>query len=214
MFNWYSLISFIILIPAVIAIIRFASMDKVFRPLAYNLWIGVVTEITAYIFMITIKNNLYVYNVFMLLDFLTFIWLFKNWGAFARISKEKKITFLSIILLVWVYDNFYLHHLGANNIIFRICYSMILLLIAIDQLNNVVIKNGGYLKVNPYIYICIGLIFYYAYSIFIGLFNSSLFQPTAQLWKWNTLIYVTINVITNLLFAISLLWMPKRVKYT
>jgi len=213
MFNWFNLASYIILIPAVIAAVRFSTMDNAFKPLAYNLWIGVATEITAHIFRVTIRNNLYVYNVFMLLDLFTFLWLFKNWGAFSRISRQKEIVFLSAFLLIWLFDNFYLSSLGSNNIIFRIVYSMTLLLIAITQLNNVIIKNNGYLKFNPYIYICIGVIFYYAYSIFIGLFNSPLFTPTVVLWKWNMLIYVIINVLTNLLFAISLLWMQKKVKY-
>jgi hypothetical protein len=214
MFNWFFVASFVIIIPAVIAMIRFSVIDEVFKPLAYNIWIGLSAEILAHIFRITIKNNLYVFNVYMYFDLITFLWLFYRWGAFEKISRLKIICFIVFFSLVWIWDNLYQHQLGGKNFIFRICYSMVLLLVAIDQLNNVVIKSNHSLNYNPYIYITVAIIFYYAYSIFISLFNSPLFHPTAKLWKWNMLIYVIINVITNLLFAISFIWMRKKVKFT
>jgi len=213
MFQWFFVASFIIVVPALVAVLLFPFIDKAFRPLAYNIWIGLLAEIVAHVFRLTIKNNLYVFNSFMLFDFITFLWLFKSWGAFTNINRYVRTCFFTFFALLWIVDNFYWHHLGQNNIIFRISYSLVIVLIAIDQLNNVVIKSNHSLKYNPYIYICVGTIFYYAYSIFISLFNSPLFHPTAQLWKWNMLIYVIINVVTNLLFAISFVWMRKKVKF-
>lgn len=213
MFNWFFVASFVIIIPALVAAIRYPVIDEVFRPLAYNLWIGLLAEILAHFFRITIKNNLYVFNVFMLFDFITFLWLFRSWGAFEKISRQKRTWFLVIFILLWLWDNCYQHSLGGKNFIFRISYSLVLLLVAIDQMNNVVIKSNHSLKLNPYLYISVGIIFYYAYSIFISLFNSPLFRPSAQLWKWNMLIYVIINVCTNLLFAISFIWMRKKVRF-
>lgn len=213
MFNLFFIASFIIIIPAVIAVLRYPVMDETFKPLAYNLWIGLFAEVLGYIGRITIKNNLYVFNIFMYLDFVTFLWLFFNWGAFKNLHR-KIITWAFIFFTVlWVFDNLVLHDPGGKNFIFRICYSLVLLLIAIDQMNQVVIKSSHSLKFNPYLYIILGIIFYYSYSIFISLFNSPLFHPSAQLWKWNMLIYVIINVGTNLLFAISLLWMRKKMKF-
>jgi hypothetical protein len=213
MFNWFFIASFVIIIPAVIALIRFSVIDEVFKPLAYNIWVGLSAEILAHIFRITIKNNLYVFNVYMYFDLITFLWLFYKWGAFEKISRLKIICSITFFSLLWIWDNLYQHQLGGKNFIFRITYSMVLLLIAIDQLNNVVIKSNRSGNYYTYIYITVAVIFYYAYSTFISLFNSPLFHPTAQLWKWNMLIYVIINVITNLLFAMSFLWMRKKVKF-
>jgi hypothetical protein len=214
MFNWFVIASFVIIIPALIAAIRFSVIDEVFKPLAYNLWIGLFAEILAYILRVTIKNNLYVYNVFFYFDLLTILWLFYRWGTFEKISQSKIIIFITFFSLLWVWDNLYQHHLGENNFIFRISYSLVLLLIAIDQLNNVIIKSNYSLFHNPYIFITLGIIFYYTYCIFISLLISPLFRPSIQLWKWNMLIYVIINVVINLLFAISFIWMRKKVKFT
>ncbi|MFN8244112.1 MAG: hypothetical protein U0X40_08675 [Ferruginibacter sp.] len=213
MYSWFFIASFVILIPAAIALARFRVIDAAFKPLAYNVWIGVLAEMLAHLFRICIRNNLYVFNVFMYVDFITFLWLFSRWGAFERVGRNRQIAVVVIFTLLWIWDNCWQHSLGGKNFTFRIAYSMVLLLIAIDQMNNVVIKNSYFLKYNPYLYISVGIIFYYAYSVFISLFNSPLFHPSADLWKWNMLIYVIINVATNLLFAIAFLCMPRKVKF-
>lgn len=213
MFNWFFVASLVIILPAMIALFKFGIMDKAFKPLAYNLWIGVGAEIVANIFRVTIHNNLYVMNVFMLLDFLTFVWMLDNWGAFTRFDRNFRKMVLTVFLLLWITDNLVVHHLGENNILFRICYSLFLVLVGINQFSTVMLKNNGYLSTNPFLYITLGIIFYYTYSIFIGLFNSPFFEPSTQLWKWNMLIYVVVNVMTNILFAISFLWIRKKVRY-
>ncbi len=211
--SWFFYYSYLIVIPALIAFVRFKIMDKAFRPLAYNLWIGVITEITATLFRKIYHNNLYVYNIFNLLDFVTFYWLFNNWGAFDKYHNWVKKIMFPMFSIIWVLDNIVLHGLGENNIIFVTTYSLFLALIGIGQLGTLYTRNNRQLFTNPFFCITVAVIFYYLFSMFISLFNSPIFNPGKQLWKWNTLIYVIINIFTNIMFAISLLWTKKKVKY-
>jgi hypothetical protein len=213
MYSWFYFASWVIIIPALIALAKFSTMTKEFKPLACNIWLGVLAEVTATVLRISIKNNLYAYNVFMLFDFVTILWLFHNWGAFVRYHPLLRRGFLIFFILLWVTDNFIISSISRDNIIFRMCYSLVLVLFAINQLSNIYIRNNSYLVKNPYLYVCLGIIFYYSFSAFIYLINSSsLFEPGPALWKYTTLIYVIVNAAANLLYAIALLWMPKKAK--
>jgi hypothetical protein len=213
MYNWFFYASWIILIPAFIALAKSSTITKEFKPLAINIWLGVLAEVAATILRLTIKNNLYAYNIFMLLDFVILVWMFSNWGAFTRYHLLLKRGLLVFFLLLWATDNFIISSINRDNIIFRLAYSLALALVAINQLSTIYIKNNGYLVKNPYLYVCLGVIFYYSFSAFIyAINNSSLFEPGPALWKYTTLIYVIVNAVANLLYAIALLWMPKKAK--
>lgn len=213
MYQWFYILSWIILLPAIIGIIKYSIITSEFKPLAINIWLGVAAEIAATILRYTVKNNFYAYNIFMLFDLVTMLCMFNAWGAFAQFKKVQKQLILVLFGIIWMVDNLVLNNLGNDNVIFRLCYSLALVLIAINQLSNIYIRNNGFLSRNPYLYTCLGVIFYYAFSAFIYLINSSLlFTPGPALWKYTLLIYVIINIVTNLLYATALIWIQKKAK--
>jgi hypothetical protein len=213
MYNLFLVATWVILLPAAVAAIKFANIPRTFKPLVYLLWVGTATELVAIISASVLHNNLYVYNVYMLIDFFMMVWLFFRWGGLRKMAKTMKYWVGSLYILLWVFDNCILNNLGQENIIFRMVYSISLVLLGIDQLSRIFVKNNGFLGRNPYLYICLAIIFYYTYSTFIPLLtNSSLFGPGPALWQYTMLIYVVVNVATNILYTISLLWMHKRAK--
>lgn len=205
----------VIVFPSFIAFIRFSQIPKEFKPLVYLLWLGLATEVAALISAKLVHNNLYIYNTYMLADFFMTLWLFYGWGAFRRIRKPLLYGIASLFLCLWVFDNCLLNSITQSSIIFRMTYSITLVLLGIEQLSRIYVNNNGYLNRNPYLYICLGVIFYYTYNSFIPLLtDSSLFSPSPTLWRYTMLIYSLINVVTNILYSIALLWMRKKARYT
>lgn len=207
--------TWVIVLPAIIAIFRYAHIPKEFKPLVYLLWLGLATEVLALISVKMFRNNMAVYNSYMLLDFFMMLWLFFRWGAFGRLSKWVLYGAVGLYIVVWIFDNLLLHHITQVNIIFRMAYSVTLVLLGIDQLSRIYINNKGYLIRNPYLYTCLAVIFYYTYNTFVALFaNSSLFGPSPSLWRHTLVVYALVNGATNILYSIALLWMGKKARYT
>jgi hypothetical protein len=213
MFDWIFWASFVVLIPLIIALVNYKYIDGAFMPLIVNLGIGVLSEIMGHIFRVRFQNNLPVFNVFMLFDFLTFCWLFHNWGAFNKIATRFKLAIIILFGIYWILDNLVLHSIRDSNIAFKIAYNIFLVLMAVNQLVNVMVTNTS-LRYNPFFYVCLGVIFYYSYSIFISLFIfSGWFIISRTLWENVWLIYVFFNVVCNLLFAISFIWIRRTRRF-
>jgi hypothetical protein len=204
-----------IVVPCLVGVFRYTQIPMQFKPLVYLLWLGLATEVLALISVKMFRNNMAVYNSYMLFDFLMMVWLFYRWGAFGRLPKWVLYGVASLYIVVWVFDNFLLHNASQVNIIFRMAYSVTLVLLGIDQLSRIYINNKGYLSRNPYLYTCLAVIFYYTYSTFVALFaNSSLFGPSPSLWRHTLVVYAVVNGGTNILYTIALLWMRRKARYT
>ncbi len=201
-----------ILIPAFFAIFKFTLLPDTLKPLAYNLWVGVVAEILNVVFIKLFENNLYVYNIFMLADFVTMFWLFNSWGAFKSYSIKIRQLFVTGFILLWVIDNFFIGHLGKNNFYFRLLYSLMLVVIAFNQLGGIYFKRDKDQYGKSYYAICIAFLLYYTFSSFIFILNNvDFFRPSPYLWEAITGIYIVINVTTNFIYALAFLWIQKKV---
>lgn len=213
MYSWLFWAAWIVLVPAIVAIIKFKQIPDEFRPLVYAIWLAALTEAASMLAASVLHNNMHIYNVYMLADFFMTVWLFYKWGALKSTRKWVLGISAAFFIGIWLFDNLLLNRIDAENIIFRMIYSITLVLMGVNQLSRIYIHNNGYLLRNSYLYITFGIIFYYTYSAFISLINSSsLFGPSTALWQHTMLIYVTVNVITNMLYTISLLWMQRKAK--
>ncbi|QDW24059.1 hypothetical protein [Pedobacter sp. KBS0701] len=139
---------------------------------------------------------------------LLLLWQFGNWFIVSK--KSKILQGLAIILLiVWGVDYFILHQLSDNSGFFRIVYSFILVMLSITCLNKLItLVDGNILKDSRFL-ICVALIVFFTFNIFIEIiyFNSS----SSIIFKENVFdIKRVINVFANLVFALAVLWIPKK----
>src|SRR5436305_402363 len=99
------LLSFCILIPAVIGLIRFRNIDSAYRPFIYCIWIGLTNEVISYILVKGRHSNVINNNIYGLIEFLLFTYQFKLWGLF----RKRNILFtciISALCLAWIFENF------------------------------------------------------------------------------------------------------------
>lgn len=200
-------------IAAIIACWRFRTIHPVFRPFIYCTWLAFVNEILSISMVKAIHSNAVNSNIYVLLESLLIVWQFRKWGLFERY----KIIFRSILvvlLLAWITENFIVSSIGHFSSWFRIFYSFIIVLLSISLLNRLILREKGLLLKNPIALICLTFIIYYTYKVLVetfwvyGLNESSTFRSKVYF------ILNYINLFSNLIYALAVLWMPTKHRFT
>ena len=210
--SFFDISSFSIGIAAITSWIRFGKINSTYYPFLICISLALLNETicglvadSAYNF--NINNNIYV-----LLESLLILWQFRNWGSFIN----KKYLFFSIafiFLLVWVVENFIVGNLEQVASYFRVVYSFILVLLAINQINKIIIRERKNILTNPIFLICVGVVCYYTYKVLVELFWVY-GLPERKEFKINLyLIHAWLNLFSNLIYAFAVLWMQKRQRF-
>ena len=199
-----------ILIPAILSLFRIKVVLKDFYPFIILLWLGLLNETISLAFLYTRQANAVNSNIFTLLEFLLILYQFYRW------SERRPVEYLVIAILgigVWVTDNLGLNSITQNNSLFRVVYSMTVLFLCLAQIARIVIFQDRWFKGNAVFLICITFIFFYTFKAWVESFNmvhlglSETFLST--LW----LILNLVDLITNLLLALAVLWMPTKKRF-
>ena len=200
--------SYSIIIAGVLSIIKFKKINKAFRPFIFCLWIGCINDALSAVliphhYQTSLNNNIYV-----LIEAVLLILLFKNFEVFSR-SKYLLHTILISLLLVWIMENFIFSEIFKPDIYFRIFYSLTIVFMSINCINDLIINNR---KSKAVLVLCIAFIFYFTYKVFVftfwisGLSNSFLSALVS--------IMMYVNLLTNLIYALAVLWMPKKLEFS
>lgn len=209
--NYYQVVLFSasVFIATVIGWVRFLKTDPASFPFLLCLTFASVNEMISYLVTslhidTNLNNNLYV-----LLEALLITWQFRKWGLFMN----KTALFLAIqssITLFWLADNLLLTGLYQLNLYFRIFYSFLIVIMSI-HMNNILIFTYRRKLLQSHIFlICSGLIIYFTYKILIeafwlyGLNSSREFRISVYL------VLTWINLFVNIIYALAMLWIPKK----
>jgi hypothetical protein len=200
-------------IAAIIACWRFSVIHPVFRPFIFYVWLAFANEILSIILAKVIHTNAVNSNIYVLLESLLLVWQFRKWGLFERY----KIIFsglLAVLVLAWAFENFIFSSIFRFSSWFRIFYSFIIVLLSISLLNRLILREKGFLLKNPIAMICLTFIVYYTYKILVeifwvyGLNENSIFRSKVYF------ILNYINLFSNLIYALAVLWMPTKHRFT
>jgi hypothetical protein len=202
-----------ILIAGVIGIFRFAQIRDIYRPFIYLIWVGCCNELLSIYLLVNHHYNIINYTIYSLFEALLLLWFFKNLSVF----QGRKTFFYSLIVLfviIWTIESFYANEFGTRfSYYFDIVYSFCVVLLSIRVINNLLFTERELLK-NPTFLICIGIIIFFTYQIveemfwLYGLKNSKIFRQNIQS------ILMIINLLSNLIYALAILWMRKRQAFT
>ena len=206
-------IGYSIVIASIIGLIRFNKVLPSYQPFIILLFLGLINHTLSVIFNETIKNNALNSNVYVLLESLLYLFLFKNWGAFIK----KNTLFYSLFIFLtglWIYDNLIWHSPHITNSLFRIVSSFILIFLSIGQLNKLIITAKNNLFYNSIFLICCGIIIYFSYKAIIEVFFFIQLEASQQFYIHIWVILVFVNLFVNLIFAWAVLWIPKKQKST
>ena len=211
--NLIVVFSFSIAIAAIIGWIRFKKMNPTYYPFVICIWIGFLNEIISYFVIRSGHSNAINNNIYVLVEAILFTLQFKRWGLF-QYNKWLFPLLIVLFIITWLAQNFYLSRISFFRSEFRILYSFALVLMSISQLNKILSREKKSLLKNSIFLICIGFILYYTYKIIVeafwvyGLNNSRDFRNNVYL------IMAYINLISNLIYAMAILWTPAKHRFS
>jgi hypothetical protein len=198
-----------ILIAGAIALVRSKDIQPSFYPFILLIWIGCTNEVLSAVLLSfkfhTIVNN----NIYVLCESLTIAWFFKR---VANIPSGRRIFILlvSSFIIFWIMENLVIGRITEISSYFRIYYSFVIVILSITTVNHLIVTAPKALLKMPLFLISMGFIVFFTYKILVeafwlyGLNNSNDFRMDV----YNILVYL--NLFVNLLFALVVLWLPKK----
>jgi len=203
------ILSFSIFIAGVIAIFRFAQIRDIYRPFVYLIWIGCITEAVSTYFAYVYHNNLAILAIYRLCESLLLLWFFSKLGIFKNLDKLLYLL-MAVFVIIWLGENFLSSHFKVRlTFYFDIVYALCVVLLSIRAINDLLFTEKELLK-NPTFLICIGLIIYFTYQIIQRMFGLYGLRDSADFRRGVQTILMLINCLTNLIYALAVLWMRKR----
>ncbi|HWJ26796.1 MAG TPA: hypothetical protein VNS32_09650 [Flavisolibacter sp.] len=213
MFQLVDISSYSIIIAGLIAIVRFKNINKVYYPFLICLWIGCLNEFLSGVIIkfgyTTIANG----NIYVLCESLLLLWYFSNSGLFYK-SRLTLPILVGLFLAIWASENFMYHTLLKYDNYFRISYSFILVILSINAINKIIVSNRKNILLNADFLLCMGFIIYFAYKVLVQAFAIYGYKSTSMSFLiaiYDLMLYI--NLCINLVYALAVLWMPKRLAY-
>lgn len=211
-YNWIVMFSFSILIAVAISWVRYKKIDPQFTPFIICLSVALVNEICSLIISKMHYTTAYNNNIYVLLEALLITWQFNNWGLFHR-SGYLFTGIMLAITLGWTIENLVIFRLSQVSSYFRIGYSYLIVMMSINIMSSLIITYRSKLLRSSVFLICLGFIIYFTNKILFevfwlyGLNAGSIFRNKVYM----TLTWI--NLIVNLIYAIAVLWIPKKPQY-
>lgn len=205
-------LSLSIVFAVVIGIVRFRKADRTYYPFLYRIFLVLLVEITARLMFLSAepRNFTIVLNSFSILDYCLFTWLFHNW----RLFNGNRTVFFSLLgagFVAWIIITLVLQNIQTPNFAFRVFYSAILIAFSVNTFNKAVVNDRGNIFRNPKFWICLGIIIFYTFFILVCMVNLNLFRSVSKLFRQNLQeINVCSNILANFLYAVAILWIPRK----
>lgn len=204
--------SFSIAIAFVISVVRYKKTDPQFHPFIWKIWCGMANETIGASLVLLGFTNVWLMNIFILIEALLLCELFKRWQLFNSHSRLYPVL-MSLILVGWVVELLIHGSIHPAFSVFIICSSFFVVFTAIQGINTVLFKEPTHILENPVFLLSIGFVMFFTMAIllemfwFYGLAKSRLFR--IRVYQ----IFMYVNLITNFTYAYALLWIPLKRRY-
>lgn len=211
--NFLYIGDFSVCVALAIAVKRYRYILKAYRPFVFFLAAGLIFGCINIYLAQAIGTNAISGNIYVLIEFILLIWLFRNWGVFKRKDRFYK-ALLFIGIGIWMLDNFVLNSITNNNSIYRIAYSLFLIFVSINETNAIIVSERKSLFSNPRFIICIAIIIFFSYKAMLEAFILIDLKISNRFYWYLFLIFAFINLFANILFALAALWIPTKQRFT
>ncbi|HCL05237.1 MAG TPA: hypothetical protein DHW64_04400 [Chitinophagaceae bacterium] len=191
---------------------RRKSIGQLFLPFAVFSCVAFLGEMTLRIVIASGQRSAVYANCYVLIEFPIFLWMYYTWS-----SRKNALLFVGLFLVglfVWIYDNFILNSITITTSIYRIYYSLVLILCSINQTNKILFSDHGSLWKNTIFMVSTVSIVYYSFRVFI----ESMFLFQAEMSNEFMLdvfmIMKFVNFFAHLVYTLAVLCIPARKEFT
>jgi hypothetical protein len=207
------ILSYAVGISALLSLIRWKHiLSKDYFFIAF-LWAGTFNEIigayTAYVY----KTNAIPSNIYTFISSVLLVCQFNNWQLFGS-NKQIYKWFIGALTLFWLWENFVHGTIFQFGPYYRISYSFMIVLMAIHMINLLVLQKEIAISKNYVFLICIAFVLFFSTKILVEIFYLYGLNGSKNFRKLVYDIISYVNLLTNILYAIAILWIPKKRTFT
>ena len=202
-----------IIVPALLALIRYKHIHPVYLPFLILIWVAFFNETISVTLVSLHFYNIINNSIYYLLESILILWQFNRWNLF-RQHKKFFNALVVIFLILWFINCIFISHFKAFPSYFSIVYSFVIVLMSVNMLNSLLIRENQQLFRNPVFLICIGFIIFFTYNTLVEIFwlYGLASSKSFRLYIFNILSYI--NLLSNLIYALAILWMPRKQEFT
>lgn len=203
---------FSIAIPAITGGIRAGKVEKVFYPFLILIWIGCINETLNFFILRGGYTNTVNSNIYSLAECFMIVLFFKRLGLFGKRGRAF-FWIIGLFFIGWLLDNFILSASGFSSY-FTIASSFSYVLMSITMINRMVVAGTRALVRNAIFLICMGFITFFTCAVIVEIFWIYGLDESDSFLLHVYLINTDVNIAVNLIYALAILWMPKKREYT
>lgn len=202
------------IVPAMlIGVIRFRVVDVRYRSFLYFIILAFLNEVCSSIVINGGGSNAFNTNIYMLAECLLLLHSMKLQAIHANRAKYYTIGGC-IAILVWLGD-----YIVAGNIFifsswYPVFYSILLVFGAIDLLNGLLVIERKKLIGSTKFWLCCGILVYFSYKTITEIFYGLHLYFSNSFATKIDLIMAVVNVLSNIMYAIAVLCMPKKQNFS
>ncbi|WP_298715496.1 hypothetical protein [Chitinophaga sp.] len=207
-----ALLSYTILIPLVVALVRVHKIRTSYFPFLVLLLLAFTTEVASEISLRLTRENTAISNIYSLLEIGVILWQFHAWG-FLRRRRALLIVLAALSFITWITEN-----IGYGRLETHFCSatvflnSLIVVFLCINEINALIASYSGTLLRNARFLICLGLMTISIYSLITE--GTLLIDPQNAVIDWPIFyIFSITNAIVNVVYAIAVFFIPVRDDY-
>jgi hypothetical protein len=207
------ILSLSIALPVIAGIIRLKVIDQSYYPFIVFLCAGCIMEfLPFYLYPAHGRNvTVAVVNLYALFEAMVLTWLFYSWSLFKKDRKFFQAVLICFFVL-WLVLTFLFQSTTGSNYAFRVLYSVAIIIFSVSMINKLVITERGTLLKSPKFIISICLIIFYTFFALTNVTRLSYYSSKASSVFIQELQYIPAwsNFITNLIYTLAILWMPRK----
>jgi len=204
MLNPYYPAFIITIASAIIALFLFKKVDKRFIPfLIYVMLSGLIEIIYFFINKYAAsQTSVLGYNIYVLLEGFVLVWMFNKWRVLDRYKYLPNLLYIGF-MISWSIDLIYTGTIHEVLIFYRIFYSFVLVMLAINSMNLMIVHSKSNLLRSSKFLISSGILVLYTNKIVLESFYLLLTENSFLILR-----YVALFV--KFILFLALLWIPKK----
>lgn len=207
------LYSLTILFPFIVGLVRHRRIGQAYRPFFYLIILGVCAELLERYLIHTLQvSNAISSNIFVLLEWVLIWWQFYVWGLHAK--TEISLAILLFPIAIWITENLVFAQIRDFSPYFRVFDAFLIVMLSVNKINFMITHDDRRLYGNPIFLICIGLIFFFIYRIILEWAYQTSITGATKTTNIIIMLNAWFNALTNVIFAIALLRIPRPQKFT
>jgi hypothetical protein len=204
------LLSLVILFPCISGLIRWKQIRQMYQPFLILMFIGTATELLNYFTNPNGRQYSSIINVFSLVEWFFIIAQFYYWRYYSHTRVWYPYIGL-VCLVLWFIEILFIGHFTEVAVIFRLASAFLVITLAINEINYIIINESRELLKNARFLICTGFLIYFLYQLllegFIKITADEKDPVAGQIMKLS----FYNNAFVNVIYGIAIWFIPKKI---